>query len=184
MGKHSRSPQNGEVPQDSPPAVRLRPEEILAKTFSVPFPTEANEGWSPRARRLFLVALAVAGAVLVLSGLLLTGELGSGPGTPQPLGTGPDITAPGGGLLSPLVDQPGAATPPATTPPTVKTVPPVTTPSPQPAARSTATPTSQPVATNSQPETQTGGTQTTTTTLPCNLLGSRALGAQVPPLCR
>jgi hypothetical protein len=183
MGKHACSPQNGEVPQESERAVRLRPEEILARTFSVPFPTEANEGWSPGARRLFLVALAVAGVLLVVSGLLLTGELGSGPGTPQPLATGPDITTPGGQLLSPLTDQPSAATPPATTPPTVKTVAPVTTPSPQPAPPATGTPTSQPAATPSQPQTQTDAAPTTTT-VPCNLLGSRALGAQVPPLCR
>src|SRR3954462_9474508 len=122
MGKTPRSPQNDEVPEETQRATRLRPEDIVARSFSTPVPTEANggDGWSPKARRLFLTGMAVVGILVVTVGLLLTGELSPGPGNPRPLETGP---APGplSGNLPPAIDQPPAQPPSA--PPTPRPPP-------------------------------------------------------------
>ena len=110
MGKRPRSPQNGEVPNGTVAPGRQRPEEILAQTLRAPRHLEATDGWSTRGRRLFLVALALAGAILLAAGLLVTGELSPGPAQPKPLSTGP-----GNGvadqLLRPIIDE-GTTTPP------------------------------------------------------------------------
>src|SRR5438309_248023 len=106
MGKAAQSPENGEVAQDSQPATRQRPEEILARTLPVPAPADPNE-WSNRGRRLFFVGLAVAGLLLVVTGLVLTGQLTPGTGNPQPLVTGRDIN----GQLPQLLAPAGAVAP-------------------------------------------------------------------------
>jgi hypothetical protein len=182
MGKLLDSLQNGEVPPDSQRAVRLRPEEILARNFTVPLPAETTDGWSPRSRRLFLAALAVAGVLFVVTGLVLTGELGPGPGQPQPVATGPDAGGLGTVLLGPTADQstgPSVSTP--SPPPTVRTVAPVVTPTTKPAPGSVQTPTTQARPAPAPPPQ--GGPPPTSTTLPCNLLGAKGLSSPVPPLC-
>ena len=80
MGKGPRFAQNGEVATDAVTAHdavvsrdaaapgRQRPEEILAQTLTGPAHPEASDGWSPRGRRVFLIALAVAGVVLLVAG--------------------------------------------------------------------------------------------------------------------
>src|SRR2546423_13224273 len=109
MGRGSRSPQNDEVPSAAP--VRQRPEEILAQTLTAPPHPEATDGWSSRGRRIFLIAMAVAGVLLVVAGLLVTKELAPGPGNPAPLETGPG-TRLAGPLLKSAGEQP-PATPPS-----------------------------------------------------------------------
>src|SRR5436305_2030413 len=49
---------------------------------------EATDGWSSRGRRIFLIAMAVAGVLLVVAGLLVTNELAPGSGSPTPVQTG------------------------------------------------------------------------------------------------
>src|SRR3954452_18997720 len=101
MGKGSPSPQNGEVaspPRDVLTPARQRPEEILAQTLSAPPHPEATDGWSARGRRIFLVAMAAAGVLLVVAGLLVSKQLAPGPGNPAPLETGP-----GNGLADQLL---------------------------------------------------------------------------------
>jgi len=193
MGKTPRSAQNGEVPEETQHATRLRPEEIVARSFQNPFTPDSNggDGWSPRARRLFLVGLAVAGAVLVTIGILFTGEIGPGLGTPSPVETGPTNglrgTVPFG------VEQPPVT--PAASPTTAKPSNP-TTPTASPALPALPESQSQtPSADPAQPapasaaaapttETTKPAPKTPTTTTPCSLLGSKELGAQIPPLCR
>src|SRR5438270_14064915 len=117
MGKAPSFEQKGEVTsdaalsQDTDAHGRQRPEKNLAHTLTGGPHPEASDGWSPRGRRVFLIALAVAGVVLLVAGLLITSELGPGPGQPTPLESGP-----GNGLadqlLRPVTEQ-GATTPPA-----------------------------------------------------------------------
>src|SRR5437588_12504697 len=99
MGKSPRSPQNGEVPSELAAPARQRPEDILAQTLSAPPHPEATDGWSSRGRRIFLVAMAVAGVLLVVAGLLVTNELAPGTGSPAPVQTGP-----GSGLANQLLE--------------------------------------------------------------------------------
>ena len=115
MGKSPRSPQNGEVPrhaaltENAATPARQRPEEILAQTLSAPPHPEATDEWSARGRRIFLIAMAVAGVVLVVAGLLVTKELAPGPGHPTPVESGP-----GNGLASQLLQSSAGDQPPAT----------------------------------------------------------------------
>src|SRR2546423_4120764 len=85
MGRGSRSPQNDEVPSAAP--VRQRPEEILAQTLTAPPHPEATDGWSSRGRRIFLIAMAVAGVLLAVAGLLVTNEPPPGSRSPTPVQT-------------------------------------------------------------------------------------------------
>jgi hypothetical protein len=184
MGKALHSRQNGKVPPDFPRAVRLRPEEILAQTLTIALPAETTDGWSPKGRRLFLAALAVAGVLLVVTGLVLTGELGPGPGRPQPVATGPDAGGLGSGLLGPIATPAGG--PPistATPPSTIRTAAPAVTPATRPAPGAVETPTTQATRPAPPPPPPPSGSPTSTT-LPCNLLGAQGLSAPVPPLCR
>src|SRR5947209_10757912 len=114
MGKGPSSPQNGEVAdavlsRDAGASSRQRPEEILAQTLSAPPHPEATDEWSARGRRIFLIAMAVAGVVLVVAGLLVTKELAPGPGHPTPVESGP-----GNGLASQLLQSSAGDQPPAT----------------------------------------------------------------------
>ncbi len=182
MGKRPRSPQNGEVPSGTVAPGRQRPEEILAQTLSAPLHPEATDGWSPRGRRLFLVALALAGAILLVAGLLLTGELSPGPGQPKPVQTGP-----GNGvfdqLLRPVTDET------TTAPAAAAQLPLPATPTSRPAAGTTPR---QPPGVSPTPVTTTRDTYTTTpttvprstTTLPCGILGQGLQSAQVPIPCQ
>src|SRR4051794_34206364 len=111
MGKTAPSPQNDEVPEDTQRAARLRPEEILAQSFTTPLPPQTNDGWSPKGRRIFLAAMAVAGALLVLAGLLLTGELAPGPSRPSPVESGPGAGADLSATLLPISDPSAPETP-------------------------------------------------------------------------
>jgi hypothetical protein len=180
MGKDPRSPQNDKVPSDTAAPTRLRPEEILAQTLTAPLHPEATDGWSPTGRRLFLIALAAAGAVLVTLGLLLTGGLGPGPGQPKPLETTPDASSLAGRLLRPgtgevaATPQTDAAVPQATPTTRAASVLPLAPP-PNAAA---ATPTT--VATHH--DTTATTTPAPTTTLPCVTLGGN-LRAAFPPFC-
>src|SRR2546423_7148256 len=115
MGKEPSSPQNGEVAdavmsRDAGASSRQRPEEILAQTLSAAPHPEATDGWSSRGRRIFLIAMAVAGVILVVAGLLVTKELAPGPGRPTPLESGP-----GNGLADQLLQSSaGSEQPPST----------------------------------------------------------------------
>ena len=173
-----------DVPRQIEESSRLRPEEILAQSFGTPFRHESNDGWSPRSRRFFLAAMAMAGAMLVTAGLLVTGELGPGPtGSPKPLESGPDASALAG-VLQPD-GQPAASSATPTTGPSVQRG---LVPASGSTTGSTASASSAPVsgaATQATPPTTRPTTPTTSTTLACNLLGSKALSAQLPPpLCR
>src|SRR6266576_1265766 len=81
---HGAVPSNGAVPTS-----RQRPEDILAHTLSATAHPEATDGWSSRGRRIFLIAMAAAGVLLVVAGLLVTSELAPGTGSPAPVQTGP-----------------------------------------------------------------------------------------------
>ena len=117
--------------------------------------------------------------MLVVTGLMLTGELSPGPGAPQPVAAGPDLRGLGG-LLQPSTDQAGVPLTPATAPPpTVKTVAPVSTPSTRPAQGVAQAPTTQ----TTRPPPAPNASTTTSTTLPCNLLGAKGLSAPVPLVC-
>jgi hypothetical protein len=186
MGKGQCSAQNGEVPNavapsDAAAPGRQRPEEILAQTLtSSPHPA-ATDGWSSRGRRIFLIAMAVAGVVLVVAGLLVTKELAPGPGTPAPLETGPGNSLAGQLLQSSSGDQ----LPPTVPRSTPLALPLPATPTTVPARTATPTPTPvAPAVPTQQPNNQT--TQPTTapsplapappTTVPCTgLLGLRAV---------
>ena len=197
MGKGPRFAQNGEVATDAVTAHdavvsrdaaapgRQRPEEILAQTLTGPAHPEASDGWSPRGRRVFLIALAVAGVVLLVAGLLITSELGPGPGQLTPL-----ESVPGNGLadqlLRPVTEQ-GSTTPPASI-----GLPLPVTPTTVPSARSqrgqapnAVTPDSAPTVDNSHSSTPTTTASTSpTTTLPCNPLSQGLQQAQLPLPCR
>jgi hypothetical protein len=184
MGKNHGSAQNGEVPSAPPATNRQRPEEILAQTLSAAPHPEATEGWSERGRRIFLIAMAAAGVVLVVAGLLVTKQLAPGPGNPAPLESGP-----GNGLADQLLHNEQPAPPaPATINiplPTTQTTrpskgaqsltplsPPVLTAPAAPSQSAAATPTTAP------PQ-----TQSPSTTLPCGLLGQSLQQAQLPIPC-
>ena len=185
MGKTPRSPQNDKVPEDTERAPRLRPEEILAQTFATHVPLQSSDGWSPKGRRLFLAAMALAGALFLAAGLVLTGELGPGPGGGStPLESGPNAGALTGALL-PDNSQTAATPAPG---PTATTAPGLRPRNGGPAVIA-PTQNNDPTQPESTPTTVTRGPQPTTpppptTTVPCSVLGSRALGAQIPPLCR
>ena len=128
--------------------------------------------------------LALAGAILLAAGLLLTGELGPGPGQPRPLESGP-----GNGvadqLLRPVTDE-GTTTPPANVllplPATPTTLPaagttPRQAPGVSPVPATTVPSTDAPPTTSSPP-------QQSTTTLPCGILGQGLQSAQVPLPCK
>jgi len=190
MGKSPRSPQNGEVPSEIAAPARQRPEEILAQTLSAPPHPEATEEWSSRGRRIFLIAMAVAGVILVVAGLLVTKELAPGPGHPTPVESGP-----GNGLANQLLQSSAGDQPPASAQDTpVGGILPAATPTSRPGRAETQ---SSPLASTSPvPQTQTqssGHTQTTTptttppptTTIPCGgLLGQGLQQAQIPLPCR
>src|SRR5438309_5578165 len=92
MGKRLASPQNGEVAGDYENGARRRPEEIVADAFAEHVPVKATDGWSVRSRRTVLLAMAAAGAVMVVAGLVLTSGLGPSPASPRPLESGPDAS--------------------------------------------------------------------------------------------
>ena len=187
MGKSPRFAQNGEVPSDTALSHgaaapgRQRPEEILAQTLSAPSHPEATDGWSSRGRRLFLIALAVAGIVLVVAGLLVTKELAPGPGNPQPLETGP-----GNGLANQLLQSSTGDQAPGTAVPNIN-IPLPSTPTTRPAPVNGRSPApliapGPPTPTNDTTHDTTAPTTTAqpTTTLPCGLLGQGLQASQLP----
>jgi hypothetical protein len=185
MGKNHGSAQNGEVPSAPPATNRQRPEEILAQTLSAAPHPEATEGWSERGRRIFLIAMAAAGVVLVVAGLLVTKQLAPGPGNPRPLETGP-----GNDLASQLLQSTGSEQPAAPGSATIN-IPLPSTPTTRPSrgASQAPSPLSPAFATTPSDHTQSTtptSTPTTTpttapsTTLPCGLLGLSLQQAQIP----
>jgi hypothetical protein len=194
MAKGSPSPQNGEVPVFPPDAAapsRQRPEEILASTLTVAPHPEATDGWSARGRRIFLIAMAAAGVILVVVGLLVTNKLAPGAGTPAPVQTGPN-----GGLTDQLLRSgseeapptPAASTPLALPLPSTPTTAaakagapstaPVTPAVPAPSANTSAPGATPAPAPSSSP------LPTPTTTIPCaGLLGQTIQQAQIPIPC-
>jgi hypothetical protein len=176
------------VPDTAAPA-RQRPEDILAATLTGAAHPEATDGWSARGRRIFLVAMAVAGVLLVVAGLLVTKQLGPGPGHPAPLETGP-----GNGLADQLLksgDQPAEA-PPASSP---LAFPLPSTPTSQPAKAGTLVPapatapgtdrTAGPSANAPQNTPPTAPPSSPTTSVPCTgLLGQNLQQTQIPLPCR
>ena len=191
MGKSPRFAQNGEVPSDTALSHgaaapgRQRPEEILAQTLSAPSHPEATDGWSSRGRRLFLIALAVSGIVLVVAGLLVTKELAPGPGNPQPLETGP-----GNGLANQLLQSSTGDQAPGTAVPNIN-IPLPSTPATRSAPVNGGSPApliapSQPAPTNNTTHDTTHDTTAPTTTaqptttLPCGLLGQGLQASQLP----
>jgi hypothetical protein len=191
MGKGSPSPQNGEVPvfpPDAPAPSRQRPEEILASTLTAAPHPEATDGWSARGRRIFLIAMAAAGVILVVVGLLVTKELAPGAGTPAPVRTGPN-----GGLTDQLLRSGGEEAPPTPAASTPLALPLPSTPT-TPAAKAGA-PSTSPV-TPALPASNANATGATapapssspppgpTTTIPCaGLLGQTIQQAQIPLPC-
>jgi hypothetical protein len=167
--------------------VRQRPEDILAQTLSSAPHPEATDEWSARGRRIFLAAMAAAGVLLVVAGLLVTKELAPGAGNPAPLETGP-----GNGLADQLFRSGGETvptTPAASNPialplPTTASARParIGAPSPTPVASAVGTPqpnngTDQATAPNPPPA--------PTTTIPCGgILGQSLQQAQIPLPCR
>ncbi|MBV8234612.1 MAG: hypothetical protein JO075_02810 [Acidimicrobiia bacterium] len=165
------------LPQTTAPPPRQRPEEILAQTLSGPAHPSPSDGWSPRGRGMFLLAMAVAGVLLVIAGLLVTKSLAPGPGNGKPLETGP-----GDGVAGQLLQTSGAGQPPSTAAPGINI--PLT---PTPAAHSAqapgpAAPAPAPAASASPSAPADNTTHATTpptttppphptTTLPCGLLG-------------
>ena len=191
MGKRPSSPQNGEVPsdavlpRDAVLSTRQRPEEILAQTLSAPLHPEATDGWSSRGRRIFLIAMAVAGIILVVAGLIVTKELAPGPRRPTPLESGP-----GNGLADQLLQSSTGDQPPSTAPAAVGGILPAT-PANRPArasAQSTPAPISPALPTQPTNDTRVTTATTTpspTTTVPCTgLLGQATQQAQIPLPCR
>jgi len=202
MGKGPPTAQNDEVPSDteardlvlsspntasSPNAAapsRQRPEEILAHTLSATSHPEATDGWSQRGRRIFLIAMAAAGVILVVAGLLVTKELAPGPRRPAPLETGP-----GNGLANQLLQSAGdqgvgpqpagniaiplplpstpTSRPAGTTGPSSSPAPPAPQTQPNNNPHTTAPPSTQPPS--------------PTTTIPCTgLLGQSLQQVQLP----
>src|SRR5207248_5014011 len=175
MGKRHASPQNGEVAGDFENGTRRRPEDIVADAFPDHVPASATEGWSVRSRRTILLAMAVAGAVMVAAGLALTGGLGPGPTSPRPLQAGSDASVLARSLLRPLeADQ-------ATTTTNAPATPLPTSPTPSAPRRDQApalvpSPTSGTAAGTATPSTgatpvHPAATPTTSTTRPCALIG-------------
>ena len=182
MGRGRRSPQNDEVPSAAP--VRQRPEEILAQTLTAPPHPEATDEWSSRGRRIFLVAMAVAGVLLVVAGLLVTKELAPGQGNPAPLETGPGNGL-AGQLLKPGADQPASTQ--TTDGVFAGTLSPSPTARPAAGLGASQTPAAAPSTAPSVKDSTTPTTtkpQTTTTTLPCaGLIGQSLQDTQLLP-CR
>jgi hypothetical protein len=186
MGKSPRSAQNGEVPSDTAVG-RQRPEEILAQTLSAAPHPEATDEWSSRGRRIFLIAMAAAGVILVVAGLLVTKELAPGPGHPTPVESGPGTGLPGQLLQTATGDQP-----PSTADPVVGGILP-TTPTSRPGRATQSS--SAPLAPQQQTQSPNGGDHSatpttgpspvTSTTIPCTgLLGQGLQQAQIPLPCR
>jgi len=177
------------VPSKLAETVRQRPEEILAQTLSAPPHPEATDGWSARGRRLFLIAMAAAGVILVVAGLLVTKQLAPGPGNPQPLETGP-----GTGLANQLLQSSVGDQPPSTVAPSIN-IPLPSTPTTLPArptdgtSAQLAVPGAPASSTPANSGTTHGGTPPTTapptpTTIPtCGLLG-QGLASTGLPLCK
>jgi hypothetical protein len=192
MGKSPRTAQNGEVPSntalssDATASSRQRPEEILAQTLSAPPHPEATDGWSSRGRRIFLIAMAVAGVILVVAGLLVTKELAPGPGNPTPVESGP-----GNGLANQLLQSSNGGQPATTAAAPSINIPLPTTPVTRPAQTSnqpSAQVVTPPAPATAAGETTQGTTPTTTpphptTTLPCGLL-SQGLESAGIPVCK
>ncbi|HEV3353329.1 MAG TPA: hypothetical protein VG076_10415, partial [Acidimicrobiales bacterium] len=171
------------MPSAPPATSRQRPEEILAQTLSAAPHPEATEGWSERGRRIFLIAMAAAGVVLVVAGLLVTKQLAPGPGNPTPLESGP-----GNGLASQLLHNEQPA-PPA---PSTINIPLPTTPTTRPQKEASQAAKLLPAPANTAPSQQTQSTAPTpttapppprspSTTLPCGLLGQSLQQAQILP---
>jgi hypothetical protein len=162
--------------------VRQRPEEILAQTLTAPLHPEATDGWSSRGRRIFLIAMAVAGVLLVVAGLLVTKELAPGPGNPAPLETGP-----GNGLADQLLKSGGEAPPSTQSANGAIALPLPVTPATRPAAVVGAThtpaqaPSTAPLVKDSTTPTTTAP-HPTTTTVPCaGLIGQSLQSTQLLP---
>src|SRR5438874_11883320 len=134
MGKRRRPAQNDQVAEDSENGARRTPEDIVADAFLEHIPASAIEGWSVRSRRTILMVMAVAGAVMVSAGLVLTAGLGPGPGRPRPIQAGTDVSALARSLLRPLAEQQDVPLPPATANPLPTSPPPPTSLGPARAA--------------------------------------------------
>jgi hypothetical protein len=181
-------------PPDAAAPSRQRPEEILASTLTAAPHPEATDGWSQRGRRIFLIAMAAAGVVLVVVGLLVTKELAPGTGTPAPLQPGSS-----GGLGDQLLRSGGAETPTTSAAGTPLALPLPSTPTTSSAARvgggtpSTAPATSPAPAANTTangtgatpaPSSPSSPSPLPTTTIPCaGLLGQTIQQAQIPIPC-
>jgi predicted small lipoprotein YifL len=200
MGKEQRSPQNGKVPSDAAvrddaatrdvatASSRQRPEDILAHTLTSTAHPEGTDGWSARGRRIFLIAMAVSGVLLVVAGLLVTKEL-------APTGrTGPLETPPSNGSPTQLLqthDDQTPQTPPASAP---LAIPIPGSPASRPSVSSSSnTPSSTPTATAvpqapprvsvDNPTPTTAVPKAPTTTVPCGILGQTLQSAQLPIPC-
>src|SRR5438094_261554 len=171
---------------DAVPPSRQRPEEILAQTLSATAHPEATDGWSSRGRRIFLIAMAAAGVLLVLAGLLVTNELAPGTGSPAPVQTGP-----GSGLTNQLLETssggqgggPGPSSDIAIPIPATPTTRPSKTLAPSPGPVPPQAPYNQP-PNNTQPTTPpTTQPSSPTTTLPCSGLLGQGIQQAVPLPC-
>jgi hypothetical protein len=194
MGKGQCSPQNGKVPSGTKTrdvataSGRQRPEDILAHTLSTTTHREATDGWSARGRRIFLIAMAVSGVLLVVAGLLVTKEL-------APTGrAGPLETPTGNGSATQLLqshDDQTPQTPPASAPlaipipgspasrPTVSS----SSNAPSSAPTATAVPQAPPRVSAGNPTPTTAVPKAPTTTVPCGILGQTLQSAQLPIPC-
>ena len=188
VSRDAASPSDAASPYDGVTAGRQRPEEILAQTLSGPAHPEATDGWSSRGRRIFLVAMAAAGVVLVVAGLLVTNELAPGAGSPAPVQTGP-----GSGLANQLLEtSSGAPDGTATTPsdiaipiPSTPTTRPSKTLAPSPGAAPEQTTNNQSTNNNTQPTSPpTTQPRAPTTTIPCQGLLGQGIQQAVPLPCR
>ena len=185
MGKRRSPPQNDKVAEENEDVdrpSRLRPEEILARSFPEPVPESATVGWSVRSRRTILVAMAVAGALMVSLGLALTGGLGPGPSSPRPIETGPDASVLAQQLLRLPAEEPGSTATtevPAVPRKTNRSSSDTSASAPTAAPSSSTTPTA-PGASTSRPA---AAPSTTSTTRPCSVLSSRINEAVGLPLC-
>ena len=193
MGKAQCSAQNGEVPdallsRDAAASSRQRPEEILAQTLTATSHPEATDGWSSRGRRIFLIAMAAAGVVLVVAGLLVSKQLAPRTGNPAPLETGP-----GNGLAGQLLQQSAGDQTTSTVPGSAPLALPLpATPTTRPARAGTPSPTPIAPAIPNSPTNGTGNDNSTTvttqpsssTTVPCSSLLGQGIQQAVPLPCR
>jgi hypothetical protein len=162
---------------------RQRPEEILAQTLSRSPHPEATDGWAAQRRRIFLIAMAAAGVILVVAGLLVTRELAPGTGRPAPVETGP-----GTGLANQLLETSAGSQTGGPPPSTDIAIPIPSTPTTRPARAvggaspspiASLAPTAQPNA--QQPTTATTQPPSPTTTVPCGgLIGQGLQQIQLP----